>query len=61
MSRGFLYQPLSNDFVLQPYLSKSVDTRLLQHVARIRLLAHNLNIERGRYYNVERNNRLYIM
>ena len=57
-SKGALYQHLVDNFTLQFYLRKSLDTRCQIYIAKFRLSSHNLNIESGRFHNVTRRNRI---
>ena len=56
-SRGHLYQHLIDNVCLQYYLSKPVNRISQKYIAKYRLSAHNLNIERGRYQNINRPDR----
>ena len=57
-SKGLLYKHVSTEFCLQSYLKKAVDNQYLKDIARIRLSSHRLNVETGRYQNIDRRNRL---
>ena len=57
-ARGNLYRHLVDNFCLQFYLCKPIDFQYKKFITRFRISAHNLNIETGRYYNENRNNRL---
>jgi exonuclease III len=50
------YNILSTEYCLQPYLSLDFEHR--QYLSRLRISAHDLEIERGRYTNIPRDNRL---
>jgi len=56
-SKGFAYKYLVNDYSLN-YLRKAVKFIYLKEIAKIRMSAHDLNIECGRYRNTERSNRI---
>ena len=57
-SKGALYQHLVDNFTLQFYLRKFLDTRCQIYIAKFRLSSHNLKIESGRFHNVTRRNRI---
>ena len=57
-SKGYLYQYVCNDFNLQSYLRKPINSNYIKELTKIRLAAHNLNIESGRYTNVDREERI---
>ncbi|XP_069129308.1 uncharacterized protein [Argopecten irradians] len=57
-SKCDLFRYLVDDVTLQFYLTKSLSKQRRISVSKLRLSAHNLAIETGRYRNVERNNRL---
>ena len=57
-SRGYIYQHLTGNFVMQYYLCKSINPIYKKNITRLRLSSHNLNIEQGRYRNENRNNRI---
>lgn len=56
-SKGHVYQYLVDNLCLQPYMHKPVSLTTLNTIAKIRLSAHDLSIERGRYINIARNDR----
>ena len=49
ISRGEVYKHLIDNFCIQYYLTKPLLPVYRQHITRMRILAHNLNIEKGRY------------
>jgi len=53
-SKGTLYHYLLNSFGLQTYLRLPLDARYIKEICKIRICAHKLNIESGRYRNIER-------
>ena len=55
-TKGNLYKHLINGFRLQTYLTQPLDFR--KEIANIRMSAHKLNIELGRYNNIERSERV---
>ena len=57
-SKAHLYQHLVDHFTLQYYLSKPLNPTCKKYIAQFRLSAHKLNIEKGRYTNENRRNRL---
>ena len=57
-AKGNLYKYLINEFRLQTYLTQPLDFRYLKEIAKIRMSAHKLNIELGRYNNIERSERI---
>lgn len=52
------YRYMYDNHGLQFYLSKSVNYRYKPLISKYRLHAHNLNIETGRYFSVDRNERI---
>ena len=58
MSRGIIYQHLVDNFCMQYYLCKPINTKYQKYITRYRISAHNLNIEQGRYGNIIRNSRV---
>jgi hypothetical protein len=44
-------------FYIQTYLTKPIPELYKKYINKMRLSSHNLAIEQGRYYNVNRNNR----
>ena len=57
-SKGNLYRHLLNEFKLQTYLIKPIDKQHLKEIVKIRISAHKLNIESGRYKNIDRTERI---
>ncbi|PJE77859.1 hypothetical protein CI610_03212 [invertebrate metagenome] len=57
-SKGILYQHVYNSYSLQNYLKKSISVEYLREITKIRLSSHTLNIEKGRYHNIERHQRV---
>ena len=55
-AKGNLYKHLINEFRLQTYLTQPLDFRYLKEIAK--MSAHKLNIELGRYNNIERSERI---
>ena len=51
------YRYMYDNHCLQFYLSKPVNYRYKPLISKYRLHAHNLNIETGRYFNIDRNER----
>ena len=45
-------------FNLEPYLDIITNKRFKIALSRFRLSSHNLEIERGRYHNIDRENRI---
>ena len=60
-AKGNLFKHLINEFRLQTYLTQPLDFRYLKEIAKIRMSAHKLNIELGRYNNIERSERICIL
>ena len=56
--KGLLYQHLLNEFKLQTYLRLPMEMRYIKEICKIRICAHKLNIESGRYRNIERSERI---
>ena len=57
-SKGFLYQHMVDNFTMQYYLCKPVPAIYKKYISKFRLSSHNLNIEKGRYTNENRRNRI---
>ena len=57
-SKLFLYSKLKNDIILEPYLLQLSNFKNRQLIAKFRLSDHNLEIEKGRYKNITRQQRL---
>ena len=55
--KGFLYQHIPKVFDLQVYLKKVTNNKFQKEITRIRTSSHKLNIENGRYQNIERRER----
>lgn len=53
-----MYKHLCNNFELQEYLTKTIPTVYVQFISKYRLSSHQLEIERGRFYNIHRNERV---
>ena len=53
-AKGNLYKHLINEFRFHSYLTQPLDFRYLKEITKIRMSAHKLNIELGRYNNIER-------
>ena len=49
---------MTDNFALQYYLIKPIKPLYKKYIARVRTSSHDLNVERGRYDNIERRNRL---
>ena len=49
---------MSNSFQLQPYLTKSISEIQTQHISKYRLSAHQLELERRRFFNIDRIERI---
>ena len=56
--KGLLYQHLLYEFRLQKYLRLPMETRYIKEICKIRICAHKLNVESGRYRNIERSERI---
>ena len=52
-----LYQYLVPTIYIQTYLTKPIPELYKKYIIKMRLSSHNLAIEQGRYYNVNRNKR----
>ena len=57
-SKLFLYSRLKNDIILEPYLLQLSNFKNRQLIAKFRLSDHNLEIEKGRFKNIPRQQRL---
>ena len=57
MAKSKLYKYLVNRHCLQFYLTKSLPCKIREIITKFRISGHNLNIERGRYENIDRNDR----
>ena len=55
--KGHLYQYIPDSFCLQFYIKKVTNTKFQKEITKIRTSSHTLNIEKGRYRNIERNDR----
>ena len=57
-SKCMLYKQVVDDISLKFYLSKNIPPHYKKSITKLRLLSLNLETERGRYYKIERNNRI---
>ena len=57
-SKGYLYRYLVDNYTLQNYLQKPIEDFYMKQIARIRLSSHNLNIESGRFSDIDRSQRI---
>ena len=57
-TRGALYKHLVDNFTIQYYLQKSLNPTYRKYLSKLRLSAHSLNIEKGRYNNTNRRDRI---
>ena len=57
-TRGALYKHLLDNFTIQFYLQKSLNPTYRKYLSKFRLSAHSLNIEKGRYNNTNRRDRI---
>ena len=57
-SKCSMYRHLVDNFCIQYYLTKPLDTYCKQLITRYRTSSHSLYIERGRHNNVPRNMRI---
>ena len=57
-TRGALYKHLVDNFTIQYYLQKSLNPTYRKYLSKFRLSAHSLNIEKGRYNNTNRRDRI---
>ena len=57
-AKCFLYKHLITTHDLQYYLRKSLPNSIIRTLSKFRLSAHSLNIETGRYNNIQRQNRI---
>ena len=57
-TRGALYKYLVDNFTIQYYLQKSLNPTYRKYLSKFRLSAHSLNIEKGRYNNTNRRDRI---
>lgn len=53
-----MYKHLCYNFEVQEYLTKPIPTVYVQFISKYRLSSHQLEIERGRFYNIHRNERV---
>ena len=60
-SKCILYRYIYDTDILQFYLDRPVNQIYKPFICKYRISAHSLNIETGRYYNVDRENRLCTM
>ena len=56
--RTVLYCIFKHNFNLEPYLDIITNKRFIIALSRFRLSSHKLEIERGRYHNIDRENRI---
>ena len=54
----FIYKYMVNNLCLQSYLQKPITFKHKQILCKYRISAHSLFIETGRYYNIDRYNRI---
>ena len=54
MSKGELYQYITDGCILQSYLSKTNNFKYRKEITKFRINNHRLNIEVGRYKNIVR-------
>ena len=57
-SKCHFYKYIYDDHNLQFYLSRPVNYMFKPLISRFRVHAHSLNIETGRYYNIDRHDRI---
>ena len=57
MAKSKLYRYLVNSPCLQFYLTKYLPCKIREIITKFRISGHNLNIEKGRYENIYRNDR----
>ena len=57
MAKSKLYRYLVNSHCLQFYLTKSLPCKIREIITKFRISGYNLNIEKGRYENIDRNDR----
>ena len=50
----YVFSQIKDDFVCSSYLDNIQNKRLRSTLTKIRISAHDLNIERGRYFNIPR-------
>ena len=53
-----LYTYLNKSFQLQPYLRKSISEIQTQYISKYRLFVHQLELERGRFFNIDRSEKI---
>lgn len=53
-----MYKHLCYNFEVQEYLTKPIPTVYVQFISKYRLSSHQLEIERGRFYNINRKERV---
>ena len=58
MSKLDCYCKYKTEFCFEKYLDVILNDKLRQHLTCLRLCSHSLDIELGRYNNIERSNRL---
>ena len=61
MAKSKLYKYLVKSHCLQFHLTKSLPCKIREIVTKRRISGHNLKIERGRYENIDRNDRKYTL
>ena len=59
-SKCYLYKHLVDNFCLQFYLRKNVPNHYCRLISKFRMSAHNLYVEKGRYNNIDRQNRICV-
>ena len=57
-ARGALYKHLVDNFTIQSYLQKSFNPTYRKYLSKFRPPAHSLSIEKGRYNNTNRRDRI---
>ena len=57
-SKCYIYKFLTDNFTLQYYLTKNISMEKRKNISRIRLSAHPLKVEKGRYQNIPKKERV---
>ena len=60
-SKCHLYKHITTTFCIQNYLTKCLPVHLRKAITKMRCSSHKLMIEKGRYLNLERNQRVCSM